>query len=524
MLSVLSKTTVIKRAPGAIALFPRYNSTSSKPKETQGVEKKGTGPTSFKTMKVIDPNSRDKPNVVILGSGWGAISFLKHIDTKKYNVSIVSPRNYFLFTPLLPSAPVGTVDEKSIIEPVVNFALKKKGNVTYYEAEATSINPDRNTVTVNEVSAVEQVALGNKESEQEIGIERKSDAEIKYDYLITAVGAEPNTFNIPGVEKYGNFLKEIPHSLQIRKRFLENIQKANLLPKGDPERKRLMSIVVVGGGPTGVETAGELQDFVHQELGKFLPSLAEDVQIHLVEALPIVLNMFEKKLSSYAQSVLEDTSIKLHLRTAVSKVEETQLLAKTKHEDGSVTEETIPHGTLIWATGNECRPIITDLFKKIPEQNTSTRALNINSFLQVQGSNNIFAIGDNAFCGLPPTAQVAHQQAEYLAKTFDKMAQLPNFHKSLAERKEKADLLFEENNFKPFKYTHLGALAYLGSERAIANITYGKRSLYTGGGLFTFYIWRLSYLAMLLSARLKFKVVSDWLKLAFFRRDFFKDL
>ncbi|KAL3233660.1 Rotenone-insensitive NADH-ubiquinone oxidoreductase, mitochondrial [Nakaseomyces bracarensis] len=523
MLSVLQKSIVVKRAPGAIALFPRFNSTSAK-QETQGVERKGTGPTSFKTMKVIDPDTNDKPSVVILGSGWGAISFLKHIDTKKYNVSIISPRNYFLFTPLLPSAPVGTVDEKSIMEPVVNFALKKKGNVTYYEAEATSINPDRNTVTVNELCAVEQVAKGNKDKGTEFGLERNSGAEIKYDYLITAVGAEPNTFNIPGVEKYGHFIKEVSHSLEIRRKFSENIQKANLLPKGDPERKRLLSIVVVGGGPTGVETAGELQDFVHQELGKFLPNLAEDVQIHLVEALPIVLNMFEKKLSSYAQSVLESTSIKLHLRTAVGKVEEKVLVAKTKHEDGSTTEETIPYGTLIWATGNKCRPVITDLFKKIPEQNSSTRALNINPFLQVQGSNNIFAIGDNAFCGLPPTAQVAHQQAEYLAKSFDKMAQLPNFHKTLAEKKEKSDLLFEENKFKPFKYTHLGALAYLGSEKAIANITYGKRSFYTGGGVFTFYIWRLVYLGMLLSNRLKFKVVSDWIKLAFFRRDFFKDM
>lgn len=87
----------------------RFASTKS-----TGVENSEAGPTSFKTMKVIDPQHSDKPNVLILGSGWGAISFLKHIDTKKYNVSIISPRSYFLFTPLLPSAPVGTVDEKSI--------------------------------------------------------------------------------------------------------------------------------------------------------------------------------------------------------------------------------------------------------------------------------------------------------------------------------------------------------------------------------------------------------------------------
>lgn len=531
--NLLKSKTIIRLASTTKSsqLSESSNKSSSQKKKTEQVTSVGsksrTGITSFKTAKVIDVNNNDKPNVVILGSGWGAISFLKHIDSKKYNVSIISPRPYFLFTPLLPSTPVGTVDEKSILEPVVNFALKKKGNVTYYEAEAKVVNPDRNTVTVNSVADIKQlISKKNKTNKTDLlpNIKPKDEIEIKYDYLISAVGAEPNTFNIPGVDKYANFMKEIQHSFNIRQRFASNLEKANFLPPGDPERKRLLSIVVVGGGPTGVETAGELQDYVTQELKKFSPSLASEVQIHLVEALPIVLNMFDKKLSSYAQTVLEETSIKLHLKTAVSKVERDHLIATTKHDDGSVTEENIPYGTLIWATGNKCRPVITDLFKKIPAQNSSTRALTVTPFLQVKGSKNIFAIGDNAFIGLPPTAQVAHQEAEYLAKTFDKMAQVEDFHKKLSTREEKFDLLFEENNFKPFNYIHLGALAYLGSEKAIANITYGKRNLYTGGGAFTFYIWRVTYLAMLLSARTRFKVAMDWLKLTFFKRDFFKEM
>ncbi|SCW03278.1 LAFE_0G06920g1_1 [Lachancea fermentati] len=478
------------------------------------------GSSSFRTAKLIENKQDNKPNVVVLGSGWGAITFLQHIDSKKYNVTIVSPRNYFLFTPLLPSTPVGTVDEKSIIEPVVNFALKKKGNISYYEAEATSINPDRNTVTIKSVSTASNLS----EPDKFIGLTQNDEAEIKYDYLVSAVGAEPNTFGIPGVEEHGNFLKEIPHSLEIRKRFLSNIEKANLLKKGDPERKRLLTIVVVGGGPTGVETAGELQDYIDQDLKRFMPAVAEEVQIHLVEALPVVLNMFEKKLTSYAQDVLRKTRIKLHLRTAVAKVESDHLIAKTKAEDGSVTEETIPYGTLIWATGNKARPIVTAVFKKIPEQNESRRGLAVNQNLLVKGSNNIFAVGDNAVSGFPPTAQVAHQEAEYLAKVFDKMAKIPSFHSTLLQRKEKVDLLFEENGFKPFNYVHLGALAYLGAEKAIANITYGKRSFYTGGGVMTFYIWRVLYLSMILSARSRFKVMADWFKLAFFKRDCFKEL
>ena len=493
-------------------------------KTVTSVEKKGTGPSSFQTLKTVDDHTVKKPNIVILGSGWGGISFLKTINTKKYDVSIISPRDYFLFTPLLPSTPVGTVDEKSIIEPVVNFALKKKGNVTYYQAEATSIDPDRNVVSIDRVFSMIKPNLKHSGPRKNAGIKKNDPIEIKYDYLVCAVGAEPNTFGIPGVTEHGHFLKELSDSFEIRNTIASNLERANFLPEGDPERKRLLTIVVVGGGPTGVETAGELQDYVTQELKKYLPSLAAEVKIHLVEALPIVLSMFEKKLSSYAQRVLEDTSIQLHLNTAVSKVEADHLIARTKNTDGSITETNIPYGTLIWATGNKIRPIIQNLTKKIPEQANSTRAVTVNPFLTVRGTSNIFAIGDNAFIGLPPTAQVAHQQAEYLSGLFDKMSSVQGFHETLSKRKEKVDLLFEENKFKPFKYRHLGALAYLGHERAIANITYGKTSLYTGGGIFTFYIWRLVYLSMLLSARTRFKVTMDWLKLYFFKRDFFKEL
>lgn len=480
-----------------------------------------TGPGSFhKAPRVIVQNGTDKPTVVVLGSGWGAISFLKHIDSTKYNVVLISPRSYFLFTPLLPSCPVGTVDEKSIMEPVVSFANKKKGDVTYYEAEATSVNPETNTITIKSVSNINTTnGLGI-----DIGLDPNEVAEIKYDYLVSAVGAQPNTFGIPGVEENGCFLKEIPDSKKIRHKFIDSIEKANLLPKGDPERKRLLTLVVVGGGPTGVETAGELQDYIDHDLKTFMPNLVDEVQIILIEALPVVLSMFEKKLTNFAEKVLKDTTIDLKTRTAVAKVEPKYLIAKTKNEDGSVEESNIPYGVLVWATGNKPRKVVTDLFKKIPEQHEANRGLIVDETLRVLGTNNMFAIGDNAFAKLPPTAQVAHQQAEYLTKNLNKMARIPNFHTELKARNAKVDLLFQEHGFKPFNYIHLGALAYLGAEKAIANITYGKRSFYSGGGVITFYIWRALYLSMILSWRSRFKVVADWGKIALFGRDAFKEL
>lgn len=480
-----------------------------------------SGSASFrKSARVISPSDSAKPTIVVLGSGWGAISFLKHIDSTKYNVVIISPRNYFLFTPLLPSCPVGTVDEKSIMEPVVSFANKKKGDVTYYEAEATSINPESNTVTIKSFSNI----TTTNGAGVNIGLQANEIADIKYDYLVSAVGAEPNTFGIPGVAEHGCFLKEIPDSKKIRHQFIESVEKANLLPKGDPERKRLLTLVVVGGGPTGVETAGELQDYIDHDLKSFMPNLVDEVQIVLIEALPVVLSMFETKLTSFAEKVLRDTSIDLKTKTAVGKVEADYLIAKTKKDDGSVEETKIPYGVLVWATGNKPRKVVTDVFQKIPEQNGANRGLIVDENLRVQGTNNFFAIGDNAFAKLPPTAQVAHQEAEYLCKVFNKMGRIPNFHEELKARTEKVDLLFQEHGFKPFEYVHLGALAYLGAEKAIANITYGKRSFYSGGGVITFYIWRALYLGMILSWRSRFKVMADWFKIAFFGRDAFKEL
>ncbi|KAH3669039.1 hypothetical protein WICMUC_005102 [Wickerhamomyces mucosus] len=493
---------------------------SSEPIKAQVQPEVSSGSASFhKAPRIIHQGQSDKPTVAILGSGWGAISFLQHVDSTKYNVVLISPRNYFLFTPLLPSCPVGTVDEKSIMEPVVSFANKKKGDVTYYEAEATDINPNDKTVTIKSFSNINSISPDSVN----VGLQANEVAQIKYDYLITAVGAEPNTFGIPGVEEHGCFLKEIPDSKKIRHKFIEAVEKANLLPKDDPERKRLLTLVVVGGGPTGVETAGELQDYIDQDLKTFMPNIVDEIQIVLIEALPVVLNMFETKLTSYAEKVLRETNIDLKTKTAVGKVESEYLIAKTKKDDGSIEETKIPYGVLVWATGNKPRSLITNLFKKIPEQNQANRGLIVNENLLVNGTNNIFAIGDNAFAKLPPTAQVAHQEAEYLSKVFSKISRIPNFHENL-KSSTKPDVLFEENGIKPFKYIHLGSLAYLGAEKAIANITYGSRSFYSGGGIFTFFVWRVLYVSMILSFRSRFKVIADWTKIAFFGRDAFKEL
>lgn len=452
-----------------------------------------------------------KKTIVVLGSGWGAVSLLKNLDSTLYNVVVVSPRNYFLFTPLLPSAPTGTIELRSIIEPIRTICRRLKGEVIYHEAEATDVDPNAKTVSIKSSDGVVQ--------------------SISYDYLVMAVGAKPNTFGIPGVYENASFLKEVPDSQEIRQKVLNNIELAATLPKEDPERKRLLSFVVVGGGPTGVEFAGELQDFVDQDLTKWYPGVAQDITVTLVEALPSILNMFNKDLIKYAQDTFEEERIALRLKTMVKKVDGKIITAAIKKDDGTTEIEEIPYGMLVWATGNGAREVTTNLAKKLDGQTFANRGLLIDEeYLKVIGDDSIFGMGD---CTLSkkfaPTAQVAYQEGIYLSKLLKNLAEIDALRYELNESTEdgkKGKIISKIDNlanFAPFEYVHLGALAYIGSDRAIADLSWGNWTKLSLAGSFTFLFWKVSYVAMCLSFRNRCLVVLDWAKCGIFGRDSSKE-
>jgi len=163
------------------------------------------------TQKDVHPgeqldNDPTKPTLVVLGSGWGATSFLKNLDTEEFNVVVVSPRNYFLFTPLLPSVTVGTLEARSIIQPTRYIARHKKRKVAVYEAEAQEVDPIKKTVTFQDLSEIR----GSNES-----------VTIPYDYLVYAVGCENQTFGIKGVTEHACFLKELSDADKIRTKLLD---------------------------------------------------------------------------------------------------------------------------------------------------------------------------------------------------------------------------------------------------------------------------------------------------------------
>lgn len=285
------------------------------------------------------------------------------------------------------------------MEPIRNILRHKKAIVKFYEAEATKIDYERKIVTINDESEIKG---------------ETSSTDVPFDMLVVGVGAENATFGIPGVREHSAFLKEVGDAQEIRKRIMDCVETASFKGQSDEERKRLLHMVgscnelwknrrlikriqvVVGGGPTGVEFAGELQDFFQQDLKKWVPEITDHFHVTLVEALPNVLPSFSKQLIDYTESTFKEESITIRTKTMVKKVTDKFIEAEHTKPDGTKQIEILPYGLLVWATGNAVRPVVKDLMQQIPAQKDSRRGLAVNEYMVVNGTENVWAVGD---CG-----------------------------------------------------------------------------------------------------------------------------
>ncbi|KAF9672269.1 hypothetical protein SADUNF_Sadunf11G0023800 [Salix dunnii] len=319
-----------------------------------------------------------KKKVVVLGTGWAGTSFLKKLDNPSYDVQVISPRNYFAFTPLLPSVTCGTVEARSIVEPIRSIVRKKNIDVSYWEAECFKIDAENKKVHCRP----------NPDSSQN----GKEEFVVDYDYLVIAMGGRPNTFNTPGVVENCNFLKEVEDAQQIRQSVINSFEKASLPTLSDEERKRILHFVIVGGGPTGVEFAAELHDFVNEDLVKLYPAAKDFVKITLLEASDHILNMFDKRITDFAESKFQRDGIDMKLGSMVVKVSDKEISTKVRGNSGEIT--TIPYGMVVWSTGIGTHPVIKDFMQKIGQSNR--RALATDEWLRVEGCDSIYALGDCA--------------------------------------------------------------------------------------------------------------------------------
>jgi NADH dehydrogenase FAD-containing subunit len=489
-----------------------------------------------------------KQRIVVLGSGWGAASLLKGIDNDLYDVTIISPRNYFLFTPMLAGASVGTVEYRSICEPVreINAAA------TFLEATASSIDPRTQTVSCTSV-----VCSGN--------VCNLQDFDVPYDQLVISVGAQTNTFGIPGVREYCSFLKQVDDAQAIRTRLVNCFERSNLPGLTDEERERNLTFCVIGAGPTGIEFAAELRDFIEQDGPKYYPNLLKHVRIKVIEASNTILAPFDQSLQ---QDAMERLSRQVEIRNpAVAALLPNQFqLAELLLESSvkQVTADTIllndqsqiPYGLAVWAAGNGPLPITLQMVDALGPaqaacQSVARGRIAIDPWCRAIGAHNIMAMGDCTYLmdpleeatslvrSLPATAQVASQQGEYLARLLNHQYRwesaptesnilpppryVPNQTKvpwsdlvaNVATSKS-----LDVEYAKAFQFLNLGILAYTGGGSALAQIeVLPSGEKVKGTGKVGNALWRSVYLSKQVSWRNRLLVLNDWARRSIFGRD-----
>ncbi|CAG8514687.1 1415_t:CDS:10 [Ambispora gerdemannii] len=486
----------------------------------------------------------DKPKLVILGSGWGAVSVLKELKKDKYYVTAISPQ--------------------SILEPIRSILRKIHGH--FIEAKAIDID------------------FENKLVEVKRGDDSEKSFYVPYDKLVIAVGSQSMTYGVEGIE-YCHFLKTIQDARKLRRTIMDNLEKAALPTTSSEERKKLLSFVVCGGG---VEFAAELYDFLIEDL--FPRALRNEVKVTIIQSQDHILNTYDAKISVFAEKKFKRDNINVITNARVSKIKEDYIVYKDKLTGQEIEQ---PYGLVLWSTGIAMNPLTKAISEKLPEQK-NTRALITDGKLRLKGVNDssVYAIGDcstvenpnlvkqlmqffidadedgsgsldhgefnqlakkisvqypvteshlrkasNLFekydkdksdtleldelqemfkdidkklTSLPATAQVAHQQGKYLGRKLNKFAT-----KITAADGSSQDL---ENELPAFRYAHLGSLAYIGNA-AVADFGTGRTWM---GGLSAVYLWRSVYFSEQVSFRTRALLALDWTKRSIFGRDISK--
>lgn len=505
--------------------------------------------------------------IVILGSGWGGYTISRRLSPKSISPIVISPRSYFVFTPLLTDTASGSLDFSNIVEPVRDPSAK----IDFIQAAARAIDLKKKSILCEATVVRSGVTESPRTSEDERQVDEGPEAlfkqpikelrqweqgetfEVPYDKLIIAVGAVSQTFGTPGVRENAMFFKDVGDAKRVKRRVRECFELA-VLPTTTPEmRKWLLHFGIVGAGPTGTELAASLRDFIYRDLMTLYPALKGIAKISLYDVAPKVLSMFDETLSRYAMDTMRSEGIDIKTSHHVQslrwgppgappphEMDPKRCLTLTTKEEGEVGV-----GMCVWVTGNAMTKFISQSlsavedfpsdsvytlngesgsvvpagespwkYKKVAE----TGALLVDGHLRVQLQNeagqtavlnDVFALGDNAMLetGAPPaTAQATFQEAKWLA-----------------DRLNKRDL----EQTPPFSFRNMGTLAYIGSEKALMQIPHdkhdtNKRNKYLPQGItgrMAWVVWNAAYITMSMSWRNKLRVAFRWALNRLFGRD-----
>jgi NADH dehydrogenase len=430
--------------------------------------------------------------ILILGGGFAGIECCLKLESYFLNnpeieITLVSEDNFMLFTPMLPQVASGTIETRHIVTPIRTLIKKTK----FYEGKIKYIDPHGKSVAL-------------------YGTDENRGLLIHYDFLVVALGSQTNFFGMNDVEENSYRMNTINDAILLRNRIIDLMEQAE--NETDPIlRKALLRIVVVGGGFAGVETAGELNDFI-SDISQHYPSIDErDVKVTLIEASTEILNGFPQKLAVFAKEKLVERGINIILDAGVTSFDGKEVLLKGSSKPNKVLLSdlsqkkghaefvelnSLSSRTLVWTAGITSIDLIKEsLF------NTHKGRIKVNEYLQVPQFPEVFAIGDCSTFDpklsmkqFPPTAQIAEAHAKTAANNLKE--------------------LLRGGKMTTFDYSWKGQSAIIGKRTGIASF-FGINI----AGFAAYLLWRNLYLSKIRSNDKKFRVWLDWSLDLFFKRD-----
>lgn len=404
---------------------------------------------------MIIPKS-DLPRVVVVGGGFAGLALARNLIKQDVQMVLLDRHNYHTFQPLLYQVSTSGLEPDSIAYPLRKIT-RSSDRCFFRLTEVQSISAEKNTV-------------------------HTSVGDIIYDYLVIATGSKTNFFGNDSIEEHGMWMKTVPQALNIRSLILENLEQATITDDLE-KRKSLLNFVLAGAGPTGVELAGAIAELRNHIVPKDYPDLdPNEMNIHLLEGMGRVLPPMSEHASEKAQEMLEELGVKVHLNTMVENYD--GHLVKTNTELALKTE------TFIWSAGVTGAPVeglnASAMVKK-------ANRYEVNAFNQINGYENIFAIGDIALMatedfprGHPMVAQPAIQQGKHLAKNIKR--------------------LIKGEPLEAFDYFDKGTMATVGRNRAVVDLHKWKFS-----GFFAWFVWMFVHLWFLVGFRNRAVTFFNWL-------------
>ncbi|MBQ9376822.1 MAG: NAD(P)/FAD-dependent oxidoreductase [Schwartzia sp.] len=400
-------------------------------------------------------NDSKRPHIIVVGAGFGGVKTAKRLAELPVDVTVVDRNNFHVFQPLLYQLSTSELDENEIAYPIRAFFRNMK-NVNFYMAHAEDFDPENKTLITDQ---------GN----------------LTYDYLVLAAGATTNFFGMESVAKNSFGMKTLQEAIAIRNHVLRMFETASKCD--DPEeRRRMLTFVCVGGGPTGVECAGALSELIYGVMAHEYHGLNfAEPKVILVEAMDSLLAMMPDELRDETARVLRDIrKVDVRLNTQVMDYDGEDLHLK----DGS----SIPTRTVIWAAGVKAVSFI----KKLGAETDRAGRVIVEPTLQVKGFPDIFAIGDCAHFlqdgrPLATVAPVATQQAEVCAE---------NIKKLLRDKNARLD---------EFTYKDVGAMATICRGHAVVAMGSMKMK-----GFFAWVAWMVVHLMRLAGTYTNLTVAYKW--------------